>query len=93
VARTIELNPVQLPSLRTFQSLFAGSEVDQGQVTHLVPGQTEPGTGAEVSHRADRDGYPPLAPEVTLVEQNVSHMTPAGQDGQPRTFPMGPSVA
>jgi hypothetical protein len=67
----------------------AGSEAGQRQVTHLVPGQTEPDTVAEAGHRADRDGYPPLAPEVTLVEQNVSHMMPAGKDGQPPDLPDG----
>ncbi len=68
---------------------LAGSEAGQRQVTHLVPGQTEPDTAAEAGHRADRDGYPPLAPEVTLVEQNVSHMVPAGNDGQPPDLPDG----
>lgn len=56
---------------------------------YLVPGQTEPDTVAEVCHRADQDGYPPLAPEVTLAEQDVGATMPAVQADQPLNLPDG----
>lgn len=43
------LTPIWTLAIKDFQSPLAGSEAGQRQVTHLVPGQTEPDTVAEAA--------------------------------------------
>jgi len=77
--------PSRMPA-RSSAVLRAGCvpviEVDGRQVLHVLPGDLELDAVVGAGHRRDRDGYFLAAPQVSLLEEHVGHVTAAGVDDE-----------
>src|SRR5487761_548832 len=58
-------------------------DVHRRQVLHLLLADAQPDAAAGAGHRAHRDGHFPAAPQVTLLQEHVSHVPAVAVDDEP----------